>query len=141
MIELYFINAMMPAGGILVIDDTLMPSVAATITYIEANLPYLKVKINERFVAFVKWRPDKRSWAHYAPFYANFTNGYGKHRIFVKNVAVINKQKPPQPAKSQQPGLELVQATEEADAALVTPAAPAGDIKTSLTSPPGSQPA
>ena len=137
MVELHLINAMMPAGartsswermrpsahsvargapgvagGILAIDDTLMPSVGATITYIEANLPFLRVKINNRFVAFVKHRADKRSWNHFSPFYANFTAGFGKHKWFLKNADAITKHKPLLPKKSQQPQFDGVQADE-----------------------------
>ena len=78
-----------------------MPSVGATITYIEANLPFLRVKINNRFVAFVKHRDDKRSWNHFSPFYANFTNGYGKHRWFLKDANEIIKHKPLMKKKAQ----------------------------------------
>ena len=105
MVELALINSMMPAGGILVIDDTLMPSVAATISYIEArvvesarsppsipsfrgaalqaNLPYERITINERFVAFVKHRKDVRAWNHYSPFDASFNRSDGAGRRHV----------------------------------------------------------
>ena len=82
-----------------------MPSVAATITYIEANLPYLRFKISQRFVAFVKWKADKRSWSHFGAFYANFTAGFGKHRNFVRSMPDIVKHRPPFPRKAQQPGV------------------------------------
>ena len=103
MIELAFINQMMPVGGVLVIDDTLLPSVAATITYIEANLPFVRVHATSRYVAYVKWKGDKRSWSYFSPFYANFSGGHGKHRVYVKDLRGIVEHKPLKPSLAQQP--------------------------------------
>ena len=103
MIELAFINQMMPVGGVLVIDDTLLPSVAATITYIEANLPFVRVHATTRYVAYVKWKHDKRGWSYFSPFYANFSGGHGKHHVYVKDLRGIVEHQPLRPSLTQQP--------------------------------------
>ena len=99
-------------GLVLLMQAVLQGGHLATITYIEANLPFLRVKINNRFVAFVKHRTDKRSWNHFSPFYANFTAGFGKHKWFLKNADAITKHKPLLPKKSQQPQFDGAQADE-----------------------------
>lgn len=68
MVELYFINKMMPPGGLLVMDDIWMPSVASTANFIEQNLPFKRIHKGPQFHAFLKTNSDERKWTHFESF-------------------------------------------------------------------------
>jgi cephalosporin hydroxylase len=72
LVELYFVNKMLVAGGVMIFDDFHMPSVKATVNFIENNLPYKRLKSPARFAAYVKTGPDHRKWDHYGSFTARF---------------------------------------------------------------------
>lgn len=76
MSELYFLNRMMGPGGVIVIDDTGMKSVNATVNFVEANLPFRQVKSPcHRYAILVKTAKDERSWTHYQHFGALLHKG------------------------------------------------------------------
>ena len=70
MVELYFVNRLLPPGGLLIFDDAHMPSVKAATNFIDANLPYERMKNSaERFVVYLKTGEDnKRDWQHFNGF-------------------------------------------------------------------------
>lgn len=89
-VELHMLGLMMPVLGVLVIDDTPMPSVAAVGSFIERNLPFRRAVVNERFVAYVKVGRDTRKWDHYVPFKGDFKRAHptkGRGMQFMKNVS------------------------------------------------------
>ena len=85
----------MPPGGILVIDDVLLPSVAATITYMAANLKqFERIALTDRFVAYVKVSTWRVGWNFFRPFSTDFTANSGKHHWYIKNHRAILEKIP-----------------------------------------------
>eukprot|EP00746_Dinoflagellata_sp_MGD_P107554 gnl/MRDRNA2_/MRDRNA2_45566_c0_seq1.p1 gnl/MRDRNA2_/MRDRNA2_45566_c0~~gnl/MRDRNA2_/MRDRNA2_45566_c0_seq1.p1 ORF type:complete len:204 (+),score=38.05 gnl/MRDRNA2_/MRDRNA2_45566_c0_seq1:74-613(+) len=68
MVELYFLNKLMGAGALLIMDDVWLPSVRATLSFAKRNLPYRQVLLTERFVALLKMHKDSRDWNHFNTF-------------------------------------------------------------------------
>jgi len=69
MAELWFMNKLMPPGGVLILDDAWMPSVKATVSFIETNLPFKRLNaIKSQGAVFVKKGADERTWTHFKTF-------------------------------------------------------------------------
>ena len=79
MMELWYATRLLKLGGVLVMHDTNMPSVKATMAFMVSNLGFVRVRTppvenapmsNKILATFVKTKHpgQDRGWMHFVPF-------------------------------------------------------------------------
>jgi len=90
MLDMYYLVRLLPQGGVLVIHDTLMPSTASALSFLQRNLPFKPIKLTATYAAYVKMRADARLWSFHAPFNGNYSGTSGKRHVFIRAAEEIS---------------------------------------------------
>ena len=90
MLDIYYLVRLLRQGGVLVIHDTLMPSTASALSFLQRNLPFKPIRLTATYAAYVKVRADERLWNFHAPFNGNYSGTSGKRHIFIRAAEEIS---------------------------------------------------
>jgi len=75
-------DKILEAGGVIILDDTWMPSIKAVVSFIKNNFQhYERVKVDcDKICCLKKTGEDIRSWDHFVRFYMSYDVSSIKHK-------------------------------------------------------------